>query len=238
MTVSCTSRSVRSLATASSRGTSPFIGTSLLEVTMMRPGTGAISDGGRKTVWSTPTDTTVMRSGRTCICAAMSWRDPGGFLGRGGRVGQGELPVDRDGVVQGGEQGPPVLDQAQHPVAQALVVVHDVEVRTPPAQDVADPQGVRERLAEPGRAHDGELEPVLSRAELSRVGHPKGVGIAVEVETGHRGEADSLVQLGPRGSGEHLDRVAQGDELAGQVARVDALSAATWVSTIDQEGDP
>ena len=38
MTVSSTSRSVRSLATASSRGTSPFIGTSLLEVTMMRPG--------------------------------------------------------------------------------------------------------------------------------------------------------------------------------------------------------
>ena len=50
-----------------------------------------------------------------------------------GRVGQGELPVHRDGVVQGGEQGPPVLDQAEHPVAEALVVVHDVEVRTPPA---------------------------------------------------------------------------------------------------------
>ncbi len=72
ITVSSTSRSVRSLATASSRGTKPFMGTSLLDVTMMRPGTGETSSKGRKTVWSTPTGTTVMRSGGTSIWAAMS----------------------------------------------------------------------------------------------------------------------------------------------------------------------
>ena len=75
MTVSSTSRSVRSLATASSSGTRPFIGTSLLEVTMMRPGTGVTSSKGRNTVWSTPTGTTVMRSGATPIWAAMSCRE-------------------------------------------------------------------------------------------------------------------------------------------------------------------
>ena len=40
MTTSSMSRSVRSLATASSSGTKPFIGTSDEEVTMMRPLTG------------------------------------------------------------------------------------------------------------------------------------------------------------------------------------------------------
>ncbi len=51
------------------------MGTSLLEVTMIRPGTGITSSMGRKTVWSTPTGTTVIRSGATSICAAMSWRE-------------------------------------------------------------------------------------------------------------------------------------------------------------------
>ena len=46
ITISSTSRSVRSLATASSSGTRPFIGTSLLEVTMSRPGTGVTSSKG------------------------------------------------------------------------------------------------------------------------------------------------------------------------------------------------
>ncbi len=75
ITVSSTSRSVRSLATASSRGTRPFMGTSLLEVTMIRPGTGVTSSKGRNTVWSTPTGTTVIRSGATSIWATMSWRE-------------------------------------------------------------------------------------------------------------------------------------------------------------------
>ena len=62
MTTSSMSRSVRSLATASSRGTRPFMGTSDDEVTMIRPGTGSTSSRGRNTVWSTPTGTTVIRS--------------------------------------------------------------------------------------------------------------------------------------------------------------------------------
>ena len=51
------------------------MGTSLDDVTMIRPGSGVTSSMGRNTVWSTPTGTTVMRSGRTCICAAMSLRE-------------------------------------------------------------------------------------------------------------------------------------------------------------------
>ena len=38
--------------------------------------------------------------------------------------------------------------------------------------------------------------------------------------------------------GEHLDRVTQGDQLTGQVAGVDALSTATGVPSVDEEGDP
>ena len=75
MTVSSTGRSVRSLATASSNGTRPFIGTSLDDVTMRRPGTGFSSGRGLNTVWSTPTGTTVIRSGATPIWLTMSVRE-------------------------------------------------------------------------------------------------------------------------------------------------------------------
>ena len=55
--------------------------------------------------------------------------------------------------------------------------------------------------------------------------NPEGVRVAVEVEPGHRGEADARVELGPRRAGEDLDRVPEGDELPGQMAGVDALAA-------------
>ena len=127
MTTSSTSRSVRSLATASSRGTRPFIGTSDDEVTMIRPGTGSTSAVGRKTVWSTPTGTTVIRSGRrppsaprcppsttrdtvttrgraratrTCMREEPEPAPLGEALPRVRRVAERELAVDGDRVVQ------------------------------------------------------------------------------------------------------------------------------------------
>ena len=198
MTVSSTSRSVRSLATASRRGTSPFIGTSLDDVTMIRPGSGVTSSMGRNTVWSTPTGTTVMRSGRTCICAAMSLREDcdtvttagqgaghpdlhaqepepavgGEALPRVRRVREGQLAVDGDRVVQGRQQRPPVLDHAEHAGAEALVVVDHVEVAAALRQQQAHPPGEGQGLPESGRAHDAELHPVLAAGELARDGAP------------------------------------------------------------------
>ncbi len=72
-TTSSTSRSVRSLATASSSGTRPLSGTSALAVATIRPGTRG-SAGGPKTAGSTPTGTTVSRSGGTRKSRTMSTR--------------------------------------------------------------------------------------------------------------------------------------------------------------------
>ena len=102
------------------------------------------------------------------------------------RVRQGELAVDRDGVVQRRQQGPPVLDHAEHPVAEALVVVHDVELVATLRQELAGPQRVGQGLPEAGRAHDGELGPVLPGGELAPVRDPERIGLAVEVEAADR----------------------------------------------------
>ena len=53
-------------------------------------------------------------------------------------------------------------------------------------QELAGPQRVGQGLAEAGRAHDGELDPVLPGGELAPVRDPEGVGLAVEVEAADR----------------------------------------------------
>ncbi len=74
--------------------------------------------------------------------------------------------------------------------------------------------------------------------ELARMGDAERIGLAVEIEAGHRSEPDAVVDLGPGLPGKDLDRVAEFDELAGQVARVDALATAARVAPVDEEGDP
>ena len=212
------------------------MGTSLLEVTMIRPGTGVTSSRGRKTVWSTPTGTTVIRSGATPICAAMSVREFCETVTTAGRARATRTCMPRKpnqrrvvkrchgfvvwdsaswrstviGWCSVVSSGHPSVDHAEHAGAEALVVVDDVELVAALGQQPAGPQREGQRLAEAGRAHDAELEPVLPRGELARVRDPERVGVAVEVEPGHGGEADALVELGPRRPGEHLDASGPG----------------------------
>ncbi len=152
-----------------------------------------------------------------------------------GGVRQRELAVHRDRMVQGGEQRPPVRDHAEHAGAEALVVVHHVEVVASLRQQLAGPQREGERLAEAGRAHDGELQPVLARGELAPVRDAERVRVAVEVQASHGGEPHPLVELGPGRACEDLDRVAERHQLAGQMTRVNTLATAARIAPIDEE---
>src|SRR6478752_7376880 len=68
-------------------------------------------------------------------------------------------------------------------------------------------------------------------------GHPERVGLAVEVEARHLGEHDPLVEVGVGLAGEHLHLVPEPDELAAEVADVDALTAAVRLAAVGQHGD-
>ena len=93
------------------------------------------------------------------------------------------------------------------------------------------------RLGEPGRAHGEELLDVDQVAELAQVRHPERVGLAVEVEARHLGQPDALVELGVGLAGEDLDLVAEADQLATEVADVDALATAVRLAPVGQQGD-
>ncbi len=126
--------------------------------------------------------------------------------------------------------------QRQDTGAQTLVVVDDVEVPPSGVEHLDDALGEREGLAKAGAHHDRELGDVGEGGELAWGGHAKRVGVTVEVEAGHRGEAHALIQFGPGRTSEDLDTVAERDEFAGQVTGVDALSSAAGVTPVDQEG--
>ena len=159
------------------------------EVTMMRPGTGVTSSRGRNTVWSTPTGTTVIRSGVDAhlggdvVARVLRHREHGRerarhadlhaeeaepaprgeALPRVGRVRQGQLAVDRDRVVQGGQ----AAASRPRPCRACPVPRHWLSCTTSKssrrsARSLAGPPRVGQRLAESGRAHDAELDPVLS----------------------------------------------------------------------------
>ncbi len=81
------------------------------------------------------------------------------------------------------------------------------------------------------------IEVVIGVPEFAQLGDAERIGVAVEVETGHRGEADAVVDVGPGLAGEDLDRVAERNQFAGEMSGVDPLPAAARVAPVDQKGD-
>ncbi len=149
-------------------------------------------------------------------------------------VAQIELAVDGDRMVDRRDERPTVAHHPEQAGAERLIVVDEVEVRPPAGEQSPRPQAERERLGEAGRAHDGELGGVDEGMELVRPRHPERVRFPVEVEARHRNETHPLVEHRVGLPGEHRDVMAEGGELAGEVAGVDTLPATTGVAPVDE----
>jgi hypothetical protein len=105
-------------------------------------------------------------------------------------------------------------------------------------QQPAGPEAERPRFRKTSRTHHRELEGVDPRMEFTGVGNPKRVGIAIQVQTGHRCEPDAFIDFGPGLAGEYLDRMAKGHQLPGEMAGIDALTATPGIPPVDEKGDP
>jgi hypothetical protein len=119
-----------------------------------------------------------------------------------------------------------------------LVVVHYIEIAPPLRQQLPEPERVGEGLGKRGRAHVGELEDVVAALELAQVRDPEGIGLAVEVQRRHGGEADAGLQDRIGRPAEDLHRVSQVDQLGGQIPGVYALTAAVRVAPVGEIGHP
>ncbi len=157
---SSTSRSVRSLANDSSSVAMPFIGASALAIATMRPGTRGFV-GGTNTSSFTPSGMTSMFASSTPKSLTMPRRLDSETVrtlptrardlllhpqeavpaaqrrASCGTSGAAEMSMRRSKVIGWWmvvTSGRPIFSDVEHPVAQHLVVVDDVEVVTPGLQ--------------------------------------------------------------------------------------------------------
>ena len=158
----------------------------------------------------------------------------GGELARRGQV---DPLVHADRVVNARHQRQPEPPHAEHPVAQALVVVYHVEVAGAFGQDSQRPDAEGQRLGKGAAPHHRGLQHVRPVAVLAPARGAERVTVAVQVQAGHLAQHRTRVQIRVRLTGEHLDMVPEPAEFPAQVAHVDALAAAVRLAAIRQERD-
>ena len=131
---------------------------------------------------------------------------------------------------------------AQQAVTERLVVVHDVEVAPAGTQMASGAQREGQRFGKAAGPHRADLEGVDPVTELAGLRGAKGVRMAVEVEAGQLGEAQTVealafVEHGVGLGSDDLDLVAQAGQFAREVSYVDALAAAERVPFVGEERD-
>ena len=258
---SSSGRSRRILARASSRYRWPFMATSEDAVEMIWFGSRSMSGIGVNRSGSTPTGTMWRRSGDTWWSAhdvvvgvlghgddpAQPRRHPGLHLGERvpaglahpGPAGLGvlhlEAAVHGDGVVDGAQHRQARALHGQQAVAQALVVLHQVELAAPPAQVVPGPHGEGQGFGERAGGERGDLHPVPAVLELPHPGHPHGEVVVVDVQAGQLDQRDPGVEHGVRLAGQDLDVVAEVHQGLGQMPRVDALAPDVGLAPVGED---
>ncbi len=132
--------------------------------------------------------------------------------------------------------GNSLLD-AGDPVAEALVVVDEVELAGPPTQRPKGPVAERQRLGEDAGRELGDFEEVLAMPQLPVRREAAGIVVVEQVEAGELVERHARVEDRVRLAAEDLDRVPELDERLRQVAGVDPLPADVRFPAVSQVGD-
>jgi hypothetical protein len=127
---------------------------------------------------------------------------------------------------------------AQHPVGQHLIVVHDVEVGAPAPQGPQRAQAEGQRLGEGTRPHRRDLQDVDPVAELAQPWGAERVFVGIQVQAGEGAQLRAWFEVGIGLAGEDLDVVPERVEFAGQVPQVDPLATAVRLAPVGEQRDP
>ena len=152
------------------------------------------------------------------------------------RVVHLQLAVLGDRVVQRDDRRDEPLE-LEDAVAEALVVVDEVELAGARPQLAQGAEAEGQRLGERAGRELGQLEEVLAGLDLPVGGEAAGVVVVEDVEARQLRQRHPLVEHGVRLAAEHLDVVAEVDERLGEVPRVDALAADVGLAPVRQVGD-
>lgn len=147
-----------------------------------------------------------------------------------------ECPIAGDGVVQRDDGGHHPLD-AEDAVAEALVVVHQVEVVRALAQRLEHSDAEAERLAERALQVREHLGSIALALDLPVAGETAGIVVVPEIETGQLVQRHPLVEHGVGLPAEDLDGVPQIYQRLGEVACVHALTTHVGLAAVGEVGD-
>jgi hypothetical protein len=148
----------------------------------------------------------------------------------------GDVPVHRNGVVNGGHGGD-FLGDGPDAVGEALVVVNDVIVLHPVSQKTLGADAEGERL---GKTHGGDPRPLHDIDRIRQFfqgGDPEQVVRIVKVQAGEPVDGDVRIQHGVRRTGYDVDTVADIRQCPAQVFQVNALTTAVGVAPVAQQAD-
>ena len=148
-----------------------------------------------------------------------------------------DAAVHRDRVVDRAQDREAGALDAEQPVAEALVVLYQVELGDPGLQVIPGSQREGERFGERAHAERSDLSGVHPRLELPETRHPHGEVVVVDVEARQLHERDAFVEDRVRLTRQHLDVVTEVGEGFGEVTGVDALPPDMRFSAIGQVGD-
>jgi len=152
------------------------------------------------------------------------------------RVAHLELTVLGDRVVQRDDRGDLRFD-LQDAVAEALIVVDQVELTGARLEFTSGARTERERLGEHPGHERSHLEEVFAGLQFPESGEPTGEVVVEGVEAGQLRERDALVEDRVRLATEHFDTVTQIGKGFGEVAGVDALAADMGFATVGEVCD-
>ena len=147
-----------------------------------------------------------------------------------------QLAILGDRVVERDDRRDLLLD-LQDAVAEALVVVHEVELAAALAEFAGRTGAERERLGEHAGDELAVLEQVGAGLDLPEAGEAAGEVLVERVEARQLGELHPLVEDRVRLTAEHLDRVSEVAQRLGEVSRVDALAADVGLAAVGQVRD-
>ena len=147
-----------------------------------------------------------------------------------------ELTVLGDRVVQRHDRRNLLLD-AEDPVAEALVVVNEVEVAGAAFERLEGTDAERERFAEDAGGELRRLHDVAERLDLPEPWEPTRMVVVEEVEARELVEWHPLVEHRVGLAAVHLDVMAEIDQRLRQVTGVDTLPPDVRLATVCQVGD-
>jgi hypothetical protein len=148
--------------------------------------------------------------------------------------------INREGMMKRRDHGNPQQFPQEHPIAQTLVVVKDVEgVGLDQFQEFEEgPKAEGLNLREDSKPRGAELVEMKGRENLKGVyGGEEIFFLSEEVEIFNSVDSRPFKKQRPGGADDDMDFMAELHQFVAQIGQVDSLAPTVWISPVTQKSN-